>query len=97
MTLNFLSHEASKVQTLVIHLSSDGKGGSLETDIVLIPSLNGKNFDNQITLGGQITEGIDQSCAGSFYLQNRFQILDKINSFKNPKIADEAKKTVKGS
>ena len=40
MNLTLMNHEASKVSTLVIHLSSEEKSGSLKTEVVVIPSLN---------------------------------------------------------
>jgi len=40
MNMTLINHETSKVSTLVIHLSSEEKSGSLKTDIIVIPSLN---------------------------------------------------------
>lgn len=45
MSMTVMSHEVSKVQTLVIHLSCEGSKGQLKNDLVVIPTLNGKNFD----------------------------------------------------
>ena len=84
MTLTFLNHFSSKVQTLVIHYSSEEKiSGELINDIIIIPTFSGKSYDNQISLKDQINDKIEFSCAASFYLQNRFSVLEKL-TFNNP-------------